>query len=94
MEDQKRKYFNFLEARETISDRICSKQITNKVYQYSTGSCYDGQWLGGFRHGQGAMKFPDGARYVGQWFYNVAQGKGWFFETDGSVYDGWWANNR
>lgn len=32
-----------------------------------TGAKYEGQWLGGFRHGQGKMTFKDGATYEGEW---------------------------
>ena len=88
------KYFKSEEARETVSSSYGSKAITHKVYTYATGSEYDGEWMGGLRHGQGTMKYPDGARYVGNWSYNMASGKGKFFHVGGDLYDGNWANSK
>ena len=45
------KYFTSEEAKETVGSSNGSKEITNKVYTYRTGSEYDGEWMGGLRHG-------------------------------------------
>lgn len=88
------KYFTSEEAKETVGSGGGSKEITNKKHTYKTGSEYDGEWMGGLRHGQGTMKWADGARYVGNWSYNMASGKGKFFHVGGDLYDGQWANNK
>ena len=41
--------------------------IITRKYTYKTGAIYEGQWLGGLRHGEGTMEWPDGARYEGMW---------------------------
>ena len=42
-----------------------TNKIEKRKYGYKDGAEYDGQWLGGFRHGKGIMKWPDGALYNG-----------------------------
>ena len=55
------------------------QQLVTKVHQYRTsGASYDGQWLNGFRHGRGTMKFRDGASYEGTWYLGRAHGYGMF----------------
>lgn len=41
-----------------------------REHTYKSGAVYNGQWLGGLRHGTGTMTWPDGAKYVGNWSYN------------------------
>lgn len=43
---------------------VKSLESAKHVYKTS-GNTYDGQWLGGFRHGQGKIVFTDGAWYEG-----------------------------
>ena len=61
-----------------------------KEYTYEgNGSKYAGEWLGGFRHGNGTQSFMDGTCYTGEWFLGRAHGKGKFHNTKtGLVYDG------
>ena len=64
------------------------------TYNYkTTGASYEGQWLGGFRHGRGIMKFADGATYEGQWFLGRAHGKGKFTHVQGETYEGDWVDD-
>ena len=35
------------------------------MYRYSNGDTYEGQWLKGKKHGEGAMTFINGAKYQG-----------------------------
>lgn len=53
-----------------------------------SGAIYSGEWLGGFRHGNGVMTWDDGARFEGNWILGRAYGKGTFTHTKGEVYDG------
>mmetsp|Transcript_36382 Transcript_36382/g.26992 ORF Transcript_36382/g.26992 Transcript_36382/m.26992 type:complete len:83 (+) Transcript_36382:303-551(+) len=59
------KYFSKKEARETLQKRPfkMSKQqkLVRALYKYNSGAIYEGDWLGGFRHGFGTMTWPDGA---------------------------------
>ncbi len=43
------------------------KPVAKPEYTYKNGSKYIGQWVNGFRHGNGKMIWPDGASYEGQW---------------------------
>ncbi len=63
--------------------RTYSRQVT-----YKNGATYKGQWLGGFRHGQGTMVWADGAKYEGEWNYGQAFGHGKFTHVDGDTYEG------
>ncbi|CDW81630.1 UNKNOWN [Stylonychia lemnae] len=99
------RYFTLSEAQETITKcnfnnkvyiilaklQIIQKRVRKVPYVYkSTGSVYDGEWLGNFRDGFGIMTWIDGAQYIGNWSYNKACGKGQFIHAEGDIYDGEW----
>ena len=65
-----------------------------KPYTYKCSKAiYEGQWLGGLRHGTGKMKWPDGATYQGEWDFNQAGKEGKFFYPNGDIYEGGWSGN-
>lgn len=79
----KKKYFLEEEFYETIDkNNHLSIQLIKKAdslvtrnYQYNcTGAQYEGQWLGGFRHGRGTMTWSDDAKYEGEWSLGRAHG--------------------
>jgi len=92
------KYFTLDEARETIDpSRLYNpNQALEKrpPFTFKSGAVYEGEWLGGFRHGQGTQLWVDGACYDGQWAENRAHGLGKFTHVDGDVYEGDWANDK
>lgn len=71
---------------------------TNRTYHYKheklKGSIYEGEWLGGFRDGQGKMTWSDGAYYEGNWKDNHAHGKGKFVHSIGDIYEGEWIRDK
>jgi len=70
------------------------EQLVVRTYRYRTsGATYEGQWLGGFRHGRGTMKFRDGAVYEGTWYLGRAHGYGKFTHVQGETYEGDWADD-
>ena len=71
-----------------------NEHLITKTHKYKTsGASYDGQWLGGFRHGQGKMIFRDGAIYEGTWYLGRAHGYGKFTHVKGETYEGEWADD-
>lgn len=84
------KYFSQYEVQETISKkRFNPNDFKEHTYTYrKTGAVYDGQWIGGLRHGQGKMLWKDGASYSGNWVYGYAEGKGTFIDCLGNTYNG------
>jgi hypothetical protein len=73
------KYFTKDEAKETVSSKKYDPKARRErraPYTYNSGAVYEGEWLGGFRDGQGRMTWPDGAQYIGEWKMNKACGKG------------------
>ena len=86
----KKKYFLEEEFWETVSStRIYDPkaELVEKEHIYKcSGARYSGQWLGGFRHGKGTMKWKDGATYTGTWEMGRAYGSGVFTHTKGEVY--------
>ena len=38
--------------------------------------CYQGQWLGGNKHGHGVFTYTNGDQYLGQWEQDVQHGEG------------------
>ena len=99
------RYFTRDESRETLS-QLRSFSIDDlsfelheddapKKYRYkSTLALYDGQWLGGLRHGEGKMMWPDGASYAGTWHCNQACKNGKFTFSNGDIYEGNWSGNK
>jgi hypothetical protein len=85
----KKRYFLDNEFGETLSEQIYDPNapIVEKEYVYeSTGAKYEGQWKGGFRHGQGTMMWHDGARYEGEWQLGRAWGQGTFTHSKGEIF--------
>ena len=89
------RYFTAEEARETLDpSRKYSRNKETRAYTFKSGAIYEGEWLGGFRHGKGIQKWVDGAQYEGEWAEGKAHGKGTFTHTDGDMYTGNWANDK
>lgn len=89
------KYFTEDEQKETLYGIFRTQnKVVKKSYTYKNGAVYNGEWKGGFRHGQGTMKWPDGACYEGNWDFGQPLGKGTFHHTDGDVYQGNWSANK
>jgi hypothetical protein len=66
-----------------------------REYRYQcSGALYQGEWIGGFRHGRGAITWSDGARFEGEWVLGRAVGQGKFTHTKGEIYDGHWSNDK
>jgi hypothetical protein len=48
------------------NERALQSSLAYQKYKYErSGNVYEGQWLGGFRHGEGKIVFSDGAKYEG-----------------------------
>ena len=76
------------------SEAELQEQLEVRVHRYRTsGATYDGQWLGGLRHGRGVMSFKDGTTYEGTWYLGYAHGYGKFTQVKGETYEGEWAYN-
>ncbi len=91
----KQNYFSYEEIEETLSTRkIRDSEITEKSFTYKTGAIYSGQWLGGFRHGRGLMKWPDGTYYEGEWNLGYAEGKGMLVYMNGDYMKGDYMYNK
>ena len=70
--DNTSRYFKQEEAQETLTDQVfkLDGELEVREYEYKTGSVYNGEWLGGMRHGQGKMVWADNGCYEGKWLYN------------------------
>ena len=84
-------YFNKAEIWETLSGEFRGGKRYG-TYSYSLGGVYVGEWLGGFRHGYGAMIWPDNSKYEGNWSYGRPNGYGKFVHIDQEVYHGAWVS--
>ena len=65
-------YFKKLEAKETLTSEMFDPNAPTetRIFEYSTGAVYEGEWKGGMRHGKGKMTWSDGGSYEGNWQYN------------------------
>jgi hypothetical protein len=88
------KYFTVQEQKEKLRDKFDESDKRKEQVEYSSGATYDGEWIGGFRHGYGTMKWTDSAKYEGYWEFGCAQGQGIFNYPSGDVYDGEWYNSQ
>mmetsp|Transcript_755 Transcript_755/g.1371 ORF Transcript_755/g.1371 Transcript_755/m.1371 type:complete len:1046 (-) Transcript_755:81-3218(-) len=52
-----------------------------------TNNSYEGQWVGGVRHGTGQFSYASGSTYQGQWDRNMKHGEGRYTYEDGSAYN-------
>jgi hypothetical protein len=69
-----------------------SIKLQNKSYTYPSGAVYTGDWLSGFRHGKGTIKWPDGCGYTGNWSFGLPSGQGKFTYWDSDKYEGTWSS--
>ena len=74
-------YFETIDKSRSVNIRNLRNgtiRTQRRVHNYKSGSIYDGEWIGGFRHGSGIMKFEDGSVYEGEWYLGRAHGYGKF----------------
>nr|E9PYQ0.1 RecName: Full=Radial spoke head 10 homolog B [Mus musculus] len=68
------------------------KRIPNS--QYPLRNEYIGEFVNGFRHGQGKFYYASGAMYEGEWASNKKQGRGRMTFKNGHVYEGLFSNDH
>ena len=51
------------------------------------GGCYEGEFHGNRRHGEGSQVYSNGDQYKGDWVEGRRHGQGILRCTDGTVYD-------
>ncbi len=73
--------------------KVLSSTPQHGRFKFNDGE-YEGQTLGGQRHGCGAFVWNDGSRYEGQWVHDCMMGKGSWRNQDGQSYEGQWMNNK
>jgi hypothetical protein len=66
----------------------------NGIFQWRSGSTYDGDFINGKRHGLGFMTYKGGAKYDGNWANDRKQGYGTYWNTQGDRYEGKFANGK
>ena len=62
------------------------------VFAGGKGS-YSGDWVGGLKHGQGRLRYPDGSRFVGEFQAGKRHGQGTLTYPNGDKYCGGWAQD-
>ena len=91
-------YYETIQWKKTIDLSVLfdpNPKLEKRVYVYKkTKSTYNGEWLGGFRHGKGTMIFSDGTTYEGQWQLGLAHGQGRLEVMNGTLYEGEWSFSR
>ncbi|KAK9861171.1 hypothetical protein WJX84_008535 [Apatococcus fuscideae] len=71
----------------------CPKEGKGKLKRRG-GFVYDGQWLHGSEHGQGACRWDTGDQYIGMWQEGKQHGKGKCIYANGDQYEGQWAQGK
>lgn len=85
-------FFPRVDLFETLFDRELKTEPEVRRYEYLSGTVYEGEWLGGFRHGKGRCFWNDGSTYEGTWSYGYPNGTGIFNHSDGDIYSGKWTS--
>lgn len=69
--------------------------ITTKAtpFKYKDGSVYEGDVVGGQRHGKGTLTYSNGMIYIGQFKENQRHGKGSIVHESKHIFDGRFENN-
>jgi hypothetical protein len=55
---------------------------------------YDGEWKGGFRHGDGTFRWNNGDVYEGKFSHDLKHFRGKYTHANGATYDGQWVRDR
>lgn len=58
------------------------------IYEWTSGSRYEGEFEYGKRTGQGAMEYSDGSKYEGNWKGDKKDGIGTFWNPQGDRFEG------
>lgn len=74
----------------TFPSAACLQPSGSGHYAWADGSCYDGEWLRGTKHGRGRYAWPSGASYDGEWMDGYMQGVGAYSAPDNTRYEGSW----
>lgn len=64
------------------------------IFEYKSGSVYNGHWDNNQMQGLGALKVPNKGKYLGNFKESKKCGEGVFTWDDGTVYDGEWKNDK
>ena len=94
---ENQKIFSYEEYIETLSSTknfSFSEKRSNFTYKYKSGAVYTGEWLGGFRHGNGTMTWEDGVIYEGDWTLGHAEGVGKLTYPSGQYIEGNFMYNK
>ncbi|OMJ72140.1 hypothetical protein SteCoe_29477 [Stentor coeruleus] len=84
-------YFSQQDIKHSLTfNTMASKRTKIEKFSYPSGAVYKGDWLGGFRDGDGKMEWTDGAQYEGSWSFGYPFGYGKFTHVDGDSYAGEW----
>jgi hypothetical protein len=59
-----------------VAHKAAGLETNQATMLWHSGARYQGEWVGGFRHGRGSLEFPDGTTYVGQWLEGQPHGPG------------------
>ncbi len=70
-------------ARRRSQTFILANKTIQKKNRYSNGDTYEGQWLKGKKHGDGAMTFINGAKYQGGYKEDKKHFLGTYTHADG-----------
>mmetsp|Transcript_96125 Transcript_96125/g.170583 ORF Transcript_96125/g.170583 Transcript_96125/m.170583 type:complete len:266 (-) Transcript_96125:21-818(-) len=76
-----------------LLDRLAGQTAEEKTLHYADGSMFEGQVLGGLRHGEGVYK-SGSEQYTGQWYEDKQHGSGRQSWSDGRSYDGQFQHGR
>jgi MORN repeat len=85
-------YFSYKEVTQFLSkiSGVPEYRESTKGKFYPDGGIYVGDLRGGFRDGDGVMRWKDGSYYDGEWSFGRPFGQGTFTFLDGESYAGRW----
>lgn len=75
-------------------DELGVQKTKKALIKLPEGSEYEGEWVGGNRHGRGMQTWKDGSIYEGYWKNDMTNGRGRMIHANSSVYEGSWKDGQ
>ncbi len=73
-----------------VSMKVTGKMMsaTARVFEYTNGDKYEGDWADDIQHGKGTYFFHTGDRYEGSYLLGERTGEGVYYHANGDKYVG------
>ena len=94
-EYMKKGEYTYINGDKFIGEYDDSEQKTNfGIFIYASGTRYEGNYINGYRTGEGKILYEDGGTYEGEFFEGLEEGNGHIKWANGDEYHGEWKDGN